>query len=109
MHNLLLQIGPSMGDLQKQGPVITLLLAAIWYFYNKQKQSDADSQKQHELHETAIQAANEKLEKYMAEDRTTVLTAINNNTAVMSSNITVMKEITDFLEGNKKQPPPIPQ
>lgn len=90
LHTILLQSAPAFNvnvaaELMKQGPLITSLILAIWYFYNRQKEQEA-----------AIKAANEKLEKYMADDREILLNALNNNTRVM--------EDMEFYLKNKYKP-----
>lgn len=87
---ILLQASPAfnvnvVAELLKQGPLITALIIAIWYFYQRQKQQEA-----------AIQAAADKLEKYMAEDREILVNALNNNTRVMIEMETYLKKEFDI-------------
>lgn len=89
MHTLLLQaITPFTPDffinLYNQGPVITLLVAAVYYFYRRDKQRESE-----------LKTTNEKLETYMRDDRGTLLTALQNNTRVMEENTMVIKELLD--------------
>jgi len=92
LNILLLQGSPAFNvnvaaELLKQGPLITALIIAIGYFYQRQKQQ-----------ETAIQAAADKLEKYMAEDREMLLSALNNNTKAFDNNARVMEDIELYLK-----------
>lgn len=69
-----------IADIAGKGPALALLIAAVIYFYKRQTKLEA-----------AVEASTLKLEKYMAEDRETLLTAINNNTAAM-------KEMVEYIE-----------
>jgi hypothetical protein len=84
-HLLLLQVDvitTALSQLASKGPSIALLVIAVIYFYRRQNKLEADNQ-----------ALNDKLEKYIAEDRDTMLTALNNNTAA----------IKEFLDQKVKQ------
>lgn len=69
-------------ELLKQGPVITGLVFAILYFYKRQQALEAN-----------LQAANEKLETYLKDDRNNLIRVIENNTRTM-------QEIETFLIKN---------
>lgn len=70
-------------ELLKQGPVITGLVFAILYFYKRQQSLEAN-----------LIAANEKLERYLKEDRDNLLKVIENNTRIM-------EELENFLIKNR--------
>lgn len=94
MYTLLLQADFNvnmLAELLKQGPVITLLGLACWYFYQQNKKQEAALQATREKHDADIAGANAKLEAYMKEDREELITALNNNTAVMEQFIELSK------------------
>lgn len=70
-------------ELTKQGPLIMALSVAIWYFYNRQNQLEADAK-----------AQSEKIENLLQEDRKEMLQIIENNTSVMKENTEVLKMLT---------------
>jgi hypothetical protein len=59
-------------ELLKQGPVIAGLVFAILYFYQRQQKLEAN-----------LQAANDKLESYLKDDRDKLVKVIENNTRIM--------------------------
>ncbi len=71
-------------ELLKQGPVIAGLVFAILYFYKRQQALEAN-----------LQAANDKLENYLKDDRNNLVKVIENNTRMM-------QEIETFLIKNDK-------
>jgi hypothetical protein len=73
---------PFLSEIVKQSPLIGALVIAIRYFYTRQ-------QKQ----ESAIEAYNTRLEKYMLEDRELLLKALQNCTHVIENNTHVMHEL----------------
>jgi hypothetical protein len=86
MHPILLQADYTvniLAELLKQGPVITCLGVAVWYFYKKSQEHEADLKAANDKHDADIARANDKLETYMKDDRELLLTALNNNTRVM--------------------------
>lgn len=71
-------------ELAKQGPLITALVTAIWYFYKRQSQLETDAKEQAE-----------KIENLLKEDRKELLLIIENNTEVMRENTEVLRKLSE--------------
>lgn len=71
-----------INELVKQGPLITALIVAIKYFYSRQATLEANAKEQAD-----------KLEKYISDDRATLLTALENNTRVMQDIETIITQL----------------
>ena len=84
MHQILLQITTTFtNDLVKLGPVVTLLLAAVYYLYKRQSSMETQSAERAAATEARAKELSDRLEQYMKDDRALLLTALNNNTSVM--------------------------
>ena len=85
MHQILLQITTTFtNDLVKLGPVVTLLLAAIYYLYNRQKQMEADAGARALANEARAKELSDRLEAYMKEDRENLIKVIENNNTLLA-------------------------
>lgn len=86
-----------LAELMKQGPLMTFMGLAVWYFYSRQQKLEA-----------AQQAANEKVEAYLKDDRDKLTQLIINNTTTMQNsneliaeNTAIMRELQQHLNNTK--------
>ena len=75
-----------MQEFIKQGPLITALIIAIRYFYNRQIQLEQTNK------ETI-----DKMEAYMKDDREKLITVINANTIAMQNINEILKDVTEHI------------